>query len=562
MSAVASSTPKRTSFSARLNIPLFALLAILAISAAFVNKGALQDTPWDAPIYLNRGKEVVQTDYLHGMKLHAAETAAHLPVYKVGEDTAYWPFMRLGNILTLSAVVSAMGTGMASIQAAFWLYSALLAAATVFGVLLSLRVIDTLDPSLAKDVVVKGTLISAALYVASDAYLHLSGDLVAEIPALFLLTGGALALVAAGATRRIALAILSGLFGFALYVVKIEGVWAYISFLLVYGAALFIYAREKAWWPSFMASGVSALASYVVYAWWFWPLPDPRLVPIFAAAFHTGVQNPVAPIKLWIVAGGMLWVGLLLALRYRVRSPALWLAVGWLALVTLPYLDTIIHHRLSVVRQFALIMPSLLLASSLGWSGLLKNRSAQKAGRLTLPLLLAGIAFLLALSHATTYKPLAHLPGGWRLQYVKAFLSPTPYERQSYPVDELAAISRFVYASSQPTIVVRGDGIAEEHLTIISYFGPAFSRSTIDQFYAKDEHLGMCGAKRIQLASERVMYCSDPPAPETLAKLATVGVRILYVRQRSETAARPQPAEEKPAFATRSLVVLTDNGHQ
>lgn len=556
MSEVTSATPERRSFSARLKIPLLALLAVLAVSTVFVNKGALQDTPWDAPIYLSRGKEVAQTDYLHSLKLHAKETAAHLPQYKVGEDTSYWPFMRLGNILALGAVISTMGASMASIQTAFWLYSLLLASATVFGVLLSLRIIDTLDPSIAKDVVVKGSIISAALYVASDVYLHLSGDLVAEIPALFLLTGGALALVAAGVTHRISLAILSGFLGFALYVVKIEGVWAYISFSLLYGAVLAIYAREKLWWPAFMIAGISALSLYVVYAWWFWPLPDPRLVPIFAAAFRTGVQNPVAPIKLWIVAGGMLWVGLLLAFRYRVRSPAFWLALGWLALVTLPYLDTIIHHRLSVVRQFALIMPSLLLASSIGWSALLKRSAAGNSSRRTLPLLLAGIAVLLALSHAETYKLLAQLPGGWRLQYVKAFLSPTPYERQSYPVDDLAAISRFVYARRQPTIVVRGNDVAEEHLTIISYFGPPLSRSSIDQFYASDEHMGMCGAKKIQLALEPVMYCSDPPAAETLAKLAAAGVRILYLQQRSGTAARQSP-EDKAAFMTKNLVLLT-----
>ena len=37
------------------------------------------------------------------------------------------------------------------------------------------------------------------------------------------------------------------------------------------------------------------------------------------------------------------------------------------------------------------------------------------------------------------YRLLGTLPGGWRLQYVKTFLSPPPYERLDYPVEELEA---------------------------------------------------------------------------------------------------------------------------
>jgi len=50
------------------------------------------------------------------------------------------------------------------------------------------------------------------------------------------------------------------------------------------------------------------LTLYGTYAWWFYPLADPRQFLTFALAGQAPQPNPVAPIKLWFVAGGLLWI--------------------------------------------------------------------------------------------------------------------------------------------------------------------------------------------------------------------------------------------------------------
>lgn len=545
-------------FSVSSRLTLLAILAILVISAVFVNKGALQDSPWDAPIYLMRGKEVAETHYLRDMALHAEGTAAKLPGYRAGEYTPYWYFMRFGNIMLIGAVVSIMGAGMASIQVAFWLYTLLMAASVVLGTLLCIRIIRTLDQTIPERMIVTGTLISAALYLASDAYRHLSGVLVAEIPALFLITGSALALVMSGFRRSISLAVLSGVLGFALYVVKIEGVWAYISFSMIYGLVFAIHSREKLWWPAILISGFSAFSLYMAYSWWLWPLTDPRLLPVFAKAFQLGSPNPVAPIKVFVATGGLLWLGFLFAFRYRMRSPAFWLAIGWFGLVSLPYLDNLINNRgATVIRNFAIIMPPLLLMSSLGWSALLEATMAKKASRLFLFPLACGIALLLALSHTETYHLLKQVPGGWRLQYIKEYLSPAPYERQSYQVGELAEISRFINSDGRPTILIRGKDVTEEHLTIVSYFGPPAKSSSIEQFDST-QNVDRCGANMSQSVLEPVTYCNTSPTAEALGKLTKAGTRIMVLRQRSGIAGSPHQPMDKFAYMTQNLVLLSD----
>ena len=54
---------------------LLAALAALAISAVFALKGPFQDSHWDAPIYLMRGKHVAQTPLLQSFSTHAKDIA-------------------------------------------------------------------------------------------------------------------------------------------------------------------------------------------------------------------------------------------------------------------------------------------------------------------------------------------------------------------------------------------------------------------------------------------------------------------------------------------------------
>jgi len=537
-----------------LSIPLLILLAVITITMVFVNKGPLQDVHWDAPIYLLRGKVAAETPLFHSYRTHSKEIADALPQYKPGVvDTPYWGFMRLGNTLLLGAVTAFMGANLASLQIASGIYALLLACSLVCGTLLAVRIMETLGNDIPKKAVLQGAVFSAVLYLVSDVYRYLSGNLVGEIPAMFLLTASALALVKASNSRMISLAILSGALGFALYVVKMELVWVYISFALLYATLLYRHASIKMYWPAFVTAGFMALFCYGLYAWWFSPLADPRLFLTYAFADHEQPINPVAPIKLWIVAGGLLWIGFLLGFRYRLRHPALWLSVAWLVLITLPHYDALIHGRSAQVRFFALIMPPLLLGSTLGWASLFERVAANRTRLWAIPALLAVTLVLIGLSQAETYQKISRLPGGWRLQHVKAYLSPPPYERLSYPVEELAKMSRFLYQDQEPTIVVLEKGIPEEYGNIIGYFGPRLPN--VDQFDPTNRSLGECGRKNLLPEIEPVMFCTVPPSTDTLHSLSGKA-RVVVMKRSGGPNGANNPRQDWALFKAAGLMVF------
>jgi hypothetical protein len=535
----------------KLRVPLLAVLAVLAISAVWVSKGPLQDVHWDAPIYLARGKMAADTPYLRNLAAHAREIADSLSRYQLGEDTEYWDFMRLGNTMLLALVISVAGAGMPGIYAAFWLYTGLLAAALVFGVLLSRKIIDVLDGQLPQRATAKGAVLSGLLYAASDVYRHLSGNLVSEIPAMFLLTTSAYALVMASSSRRVSLAVLSGLLGFLLYVVKMEAVWAYASFAVLYVTILWRKAPEKLWWPAFLTSALIAGLLFGLYSWCFWPLTDPRLLVVFTGVVNSGqAPSDIATIKLCVVAGGLLCVGFCLALRYRIGHPAMWLALGWLAMISLPYADTILHNRSAEVRMFALIMPPLLLGSTLGWASLMLRPTAIRASTLVLASLFVCVVALIAVSQAESYEWLRQLPGAWRLQYVKAYLSPRRYERISYPVGDLAKISQYVYGNRQPVVLVLAGG-REEYFNVIGYFAPSLNASA----NGVGAPSGECGARTLNPNIDKVMFCILPPTADTVARL-TGNVRFLQLIKIDDAAAFEKLSRDKVVFKTPSVALL------
>ena len=105
------------------------------------------------------------------------------------------------------------------------------------------------------------------------------------------------------------------------------------------------------------------------------PLADPRQFLTFALADQARPPNPVAPIKLWFVAGGLLWVGLLLSLRRAFAQPAWWFAFVWLIMLTAPYYHQLLNGGPAQARFFAVIMAPLMVGSTLGWTSLI-HRSA------------------------------------------------------------------------------------------------------------------------------------------------------------------------------------------
>ncbi len=489
------------------------LIAIVGITGVFLNKEPLQDAHWDSPIYLMRGKVIAQTSLLEEYRTHASEIAATLPTYKPGVvDTPYWSFMRLGNSVLIGSVLAIAGTDITALRLVNGLYILLMAGALVIGTLATFRLVTMFENALPHRYLAIGAVISAGLYMASDIYRYMSGNLISEVPALFLYSSCILAFVEAARRQSHYMALLSGLIAFAIYVFKMELVWAYAAFILSLTGIIARRIAIQNYVATVIISGLFALVLYGVYALWFHHLADPRLILTFAAAHQDTASNAVATHKLIIVAGGLLWIGLLLALRFQFRNPLVWFSIFWLVVLLVPLLGGA-HHA----RYFAIILPPLLLSSTLGWAALIERITTSKISRAWLVTLLLGITGLLALSHAETYKLLKTIPGGWRLQYAKAYLSPPKYERLDFPINELRGISLFLYQSKKPVVVIIDKNLPEVYSRVISYFGPRLSN--LNQLYPIEKPLGKCGRTELRPDREQVMFCTTPPSNSSLHAL-------------------------------------------
>jgi hypothetical protein len=536
-------------------VALFAFGAVVAISALFGMKGALQDVHWDALIYIARAKQFAETSYLRDYAAEAAQIADELSRWKLGEDTAYWGFIRLGNTILLGVVTALMGANVASIHATFWLYTTLLAASLVVSVLLVLRIAEIggrglLHPKTA----IIGAIVSAGLYLGSDVYRYLSGNQVSEVPAMLLLAGAALALVEATRSRRIAVAVLSGTLAFLLYVVRVEAIWAYLSFLLLFAAMQFLQRRDRTWMPAAMAAGTTALLLYLAYAWYFWPLADPRLLLTFSAGVQDAPRSGLPATNLLVAAGGPLWIGLLIAVWHGRSNHLTWLAVLWLVLMLLPHADAFLGLRQTEARMYTLIMPALLLGSTVGWATAAQRVAIGQAG---LPLVAAMTACALAaiaVSQLETYQLLRQLPGGWRLQYVRQWLSPPNYERLSYRIDELQQISQFVYGRRDPTVLVPEEGRLEENFRIIWYLGP--SRAVTMRAPRSSVGALMCRNRVLRPDVEHVVFCTERPLVPTSGN-PQPDLQLLYLRLRSARSDSGGGENNGTVFQTASLELVT-----
>lgn len=507
-----------------MRIPVVALVAIVLITTLFYAKGPLQDVHWDSPIYLSRGKTYADSPLLREYIAQANDIAKKVKHYKVDQgEMPYWGFTRLGNIVLLGILNTLVGPSLTTVRVAFLLYTVFAAGTLVLAVLVAYRVTESFDADLSKGAVITGALLSGVLYLASDVYRYMSGSLVADVPAAFLVAASILSLVQAVNARSVTLATLSGVLGFLVYAVKMDTAWVYVSFCCAYGGALIVTKNPRMWWPAFFAAAVASLACYAVYAWQFWPLADLRLFLIWINAQETLPPNPSWPIKAFVAAGGLLWIGLFLAVRYKYKEAVLWVALSWLVLFLLPYLQTIYLGRHAEVRYFVPVMLPLLLGSTIGWASLVDRAGAKQLHAGLVALLGATVITLGLLSQAESYGWLRQLPGGWRLQYAKEWLSPPNYERLSYPVEELDEISRYVYGRKERTMIVTEESKLEEYLSIVEYLEPpaAMGGDQDTHRHALNE-----GVPAMTSGSGRVTFALLPGSSD-LAPLRARGASIL-----------------------------------
>ena len=142
------------------------------------------------------------------------------------------------------------------------------ACSVVGAALLAIRLIALFAPDLPASAVRKAAVLSAGLYIASDIARYLAGNLVAEIPATPLLTVAALALVESTRSNRLTLAAVSGIAAFGLFVTKMELIWGYIVFFVLYAFMFLRRAGLHTQWRAFGVAAVAALALDAADAWW------------------------------------------------------------------------------------------------------------------------------------------------------------------------------------------------------------------------------------------------------------------------------------------------------
>ena len=316
------------------------ILILLAALAFFIaaTQGPLEGMHWDAPFYLYQAKRFAETHYLVNFARHAVEIVNQVYGNWPADEAfshAFWHFVRIGHIAFLGGVIGFFGSTLAAIVLATWLYTLLLITGIAFlfvSVLMLGRIREPALPWFA------GAAISALLFFLSDIYSYLTGNLVSEVLCVFLLSAAILALLRSINTGRLSLAILSGLLAFVSYTARVESVWPWLTFLAAYFIVWRSRKHQSMPWKPFFAACFAAFGSYVAYSYLFYPLVDPRhnlayVASLTSADPHTGIPA----YRLLFAAGGLLWVGAMVCLRWLGQSEIVRFGWVWLLLSALPW---------------------------------------------------------------------------------------------------------------------------------------------------------------------------------------------------------------------------------
>ena len=394
----------------------------------------------------------------------------------------YWYFSRIGHLTTLAAFVARGQTGRDALLWAHWGFGILLAIALCLLVAFTLQLMRLFEFAAGGAASVAGAGISGVLFAASGEYWHLAGNFVTEVPAIFYLSISLLALVTCLSRRPWLFGALAGLAALLVYLSRPDFLWVIMVFcilVLVFGHIGRLPGIRR---TGLFAAGVVALSAWGMFAWFFWPLADPRLYLRFVALLHQWNERPSFFLHLFITSGGLLWVGFILAI-WKIRfHPFIQFGVLWLILSVVPWIIQASSGITAQSRMFSLTLPSLLILSSAGWALLLQTSSkagAHRASTMAVPV--AATLILLAVTHSPTYALIRQLPGGWWLQYPRSFLWPEPWENRNYYAGDLARIGDALYQDGSLKIVLL-DASAQkdvEFVNVIRFFGPPF-KSDID----------------------------------------------------------------------------------
>lgn len=525
----------------------------LCVLLVALSRVPLGDAHWDAPIYLYQAKRFAETlylaDFARSAEAIAAQVAGEWPADESYSE-AFWRSSRLGHITLLGLVVGAFGSTLAAIEAAAWLF----AIAMPLGVFAWCRVAVLAGRQIEPRAVVATALgLTVLLFVLSDFYGYLSGNLVSEVLSFGLGGAAVWALLAALRTGAAVMAVVSGLLAFVGYTIRVESVWAWLAFMIAYlpyAGAGEMRARTL---YRFLLAGGTALLAYLAYAFVLHPLADPHHYLQFAASLSQRARGGVHAANLVFVAGGMLWVGALLALRRIAVSPVVRFGGLWFLLAGLPSWGMIAAGSEVQTRMLIGLVPPLLLLSAAGWTFALHHRR---------PFVLRTALFLgvllVVLSRPALYGWLVEQPGVWRIQRLGAAMFVPRYERIDYTPREAAGISAQVFGGGAlPAILISAPGIAQEHLNLIRFFGPAYPATARLALVGDPTNPGRCETKSAA-AYEPVLFCTG--FEDALALRAALAQRRVLHLRRPQEPAFPDAVERyrTDSFVLEEIAMRTD----
>lgn len=454
-------------------------LALTLMAISFSNAWLpLQRVHWDSPIYLYQAKRFAETrliaSYSNNANAIASQTQTGKLVIGEGYSEAYWRFTRLGHIALLGGIVKLFGSNETGVFAASLSYAFILAMAVLLAIIGGRALCQLYQPEeQPSHNLPRFILLTGFVCAFSGGYLYMAGNLVAEVPAFFGVSLGLWLSVNAIRYNSRLLAVASGFLAYVTFTVMMEAVWLYIALYLALWLAPTTTRSRKSVAASLLWAAVIALAGYVFHLTIFSDLAIPRTILSFHQHVAATVASRDASMFTPLGAAGLLWLALPFAILARWRAPLTRFTWIWFFLCLTPFL--IKYFRGGVeTRMFYLLTLPLILLFALGLSTLNQTQLVAKYRSRFLAGLMIVVLSGFSIAHPTTYALLHQSPGAWRLQHVRAFLWPPAYETLSYPLKDLRRIADWLYDKRQTGTLVVSQGVAQENLDLIRFFGPAY----------------------------------------------------------------------------------------
>lgn len=487
----------------RFNRVIYWILLLAVLFLGFVGTAIappLTDVHWDSPIHLYHGKRFAQTDLL-------AEYAEFAPTIasKVSGTTVinpdfwspYWRFIRLGHTILVGSTVKASGANETTIMALKLLFSGMISLAALMAVTSSCTLARLLNLQLPYNKVLLGSMITAALFVLSDIYGYLGRSVVSETPAMLLLVA-AIQLFLLGQLRSsLVWSGLSGVLAFCSYVVRVDVIWPYLTFILVLAIMQWKYESANFWRQGYLIALLTSFVCWLAYLIWVYPLPSPQYIIAFAKTSDID-PGEVSLFRL-TESVGLLLIGAVLNLTVKGANRTWAFPMVWAAMALLPSISYLIEERSVQTRMFVpyLVIP-IFIASSFGWAKLFSYRPSNFR---SIGLIVAGFStgLVVAATQPIIYEHLRAMPGLWRIQSINNFLKPLlllpAYEKLTFDMHELKGAANAITAMDYEVPVVGGNNVRPGDLYLLNYFMTDYPANAQLLMNGEPVSEGHCAAK-------------------------------------------------------------------